>query len=78
MLRALVVAIVATVVVLAAHPAVDEKRVALIIGNSDYSNVPALDNPANDSSDFAVALERLGFDVEIVSDQSYSDMRKTG
>ena len=77
MFRALSVAAIATILlVFATFQAVAEKRVALVIGNSDYSNVPALENPANDSADFASALERLGFEVETVSDQSYSDMRK--
>ncbi|MDZ4251758.1 MAG: SUMF1/EgtB/PvdO family nonheme iron enzyme [Sulfuritalea sp.] len=39
-----------------------EARVALIIGNSDYKAAP-LDNPANDASDLANALEKQGFTV---------------
>ena len=39
-----------------------EGRVALIIGNSDYKAAP-LDNPANDASDLANALEKQGFTV---------------
>ena len=39
-----------------------EARVALIIGNSDYKAAP-LDNPANDASDLASALEKQGFTV---------------
>lgn len=39
-----------------------EARVALIIGNSDYKAAP-LDNPANDASDLANALEKQGFNV---------------
>lgn len=37
-------------------------RVALIIGNSAYKSAP-LANPANDATDMAVVLKRLGFDV---------------
>jgi uncharacterized caspase-like protein len=48
-----------------AHPAWAEKRVALVIGNSDYKvaggNWSDLRNPANDARDFAVALEKSGF-----------------
>ncbi|MCF8184044.1 MAG: SUMF1/EgtB/PvdO family nonheme iron enzyme [Polynucleobacter sp.] len=40
----------------------NETRVALIIGNSDYKAAP-LDNPANDASDLANALEKRGFTV---------------
>ena len=32
-----------------ASPALAEKRVALVIGNSAYQNVTALENPANDA-----------------------------
>ena len=41
-------------------PAMAEKRVALVIGNSDYRDVPALENPRNDAEDVAAALKRLG------------------
>ena len=41
---------------------VNETRVALIIGNSDYKSAP-LENPANDASDLANALEKRGFVV---------------
>jgi TPR repeat protein len=61
--------------VLAAEPAAADKRVALIIGNSSYEHVPALSNPATDTADVAAALERLGFEVERVTDQSHSEMR---
>lgn len=39
-----------------------QKRIALVIGNSSYSNSP-LKNPANDSKDIATKLRKLGFDV---------------
>lgn len=39
-----------------------ETRVALVIGNSNYRSAP-LDNPANDASDLAASLEKLGFQV---------------
>lgn len=40
-----------------------EKRVALVIGNSAYRNVPTLVNPVNDAQDVAAALRLDGFDV---------------
>ena len=40
-----------------------EKRVALVIGNSDYLNAPPLANPKNDASDVSIVLESLGFQV---------------
>ena len=39
-----------------------EKRVALVIGNSNYEFAP-LDNPKNDAEDLAGALQRLDFEV---------------
>ncbi|WP_245284248.1 tetratricopeptide repeat protein [Bradyrhizobium sp. WSM2254] len=38
------------------------KRVALVIGNSKYRNVPALDNPTRDAELFARTLRNVGFD----------------
>jgi formylglycine-generating enzyme required for sulfatase activity len=40
-----------------------EKRVALVIGNGAYRNVPSLPNPPHDAEDVAAALKRVGFDV---------------
>ena len=39
-------------------PAAAEKRVALVIGNSAYENVPRLTNPSNDAADVAAKLKR--------------------
>jgi tetratricopeptide (TPR) repeat protein len=39
-----------------------ERRVALVIGNSRYTVVSPLRNPANDARDMTNALEELGFD----------------
>mgnify|MGYP000327261569 CR=1 FL=1 len=54
--------------------ALADKRVALIIGNSDYQTVGALDNPINDASDLAIALEGLGFDVFLGTDLTRDEM----
>jgi uncharacterized caspase-like protein/cyclophilin family peptidyl-prolyl cis-trans isomerase len=42
-------------------PALAEKRVALVIGNSAYENVARLDNPRNDARLIASTLANLGF-----------------
>ncbi len=47
----------------AAHAALAEKRVALVIGNGAYTNAPPLTNPKNDAEDMAAALKALGFTV---------------
>src|SRR5579871_3224571 len=60
----------------AAPAQADGKRVALIIGNSAYRNVPALPNPANDASDVAAAFKRLGFAVTLLQNGSFDDMRR--
>ena len=39
------------------------RRVALVIGNSNYCYATQLANPANDAADIARALSKLGFDV---------------
>ncbi|WP_375454569.1 caspase family protein [uncultured Methylobacterium sp.] len=47
----------------AAAQAAAERRVALVIGNGAYQNVPMLDNPLPDSKAVAASLKRMGFDV---------------
>lgn len=46
-----------------ATAAVAEQRVALVIGNSNYTNVSDLRNPVNDATDMTEALSGLGFTV---------------
>ena len=53
---------------------VKERRVALIIGNSDYELITPLDNPGNDATDMHVALEGLGFDVYLGLDVTNEEM----
>jgi TPR repeat protein len=59
----------------AAAPAMAEKRVALVIGNSAYRNVSRLDNPANDAKLMADTLRRLGF--TLVGGGPQLDLSKT-
>jgi formylglycine-generating enzyme required for sulfatase activity len=40
-----------------------ENRLALVIGNADYKEVPALKNPVNDARDIADTLKQVGFEV---------------
>ena len=56
-----IAAIVVTMAV--ASPAAAERRVALVVGNSNYVNVVRLPNPRNDAGDVGVNLKTLGFDV---------------
>jgi hypothetical protein len=50
-------------VVLHASPAHAGKRVALVIGNNIYENVPQLQKAVNDASAISQELAKLGFDV---------------
>jgi uncharacterized caspase-like protein len=45
------------------QPAFAEKRVALVLGNSAYQNVPPLSNPVNDAALMAKTLKSAGFDI---------------
>jgi uncharacterized caspase-like protein len=51
-----------------------DKRVALVIGNSNYKNTPALTNPVNDATDLAHALTALGFQVTLKLDAEKRQM----
>jgi uncharacterized caspase-like protein len=59
-----------------AGPANAQSKVALVIGNGTYRNVPELPNPPNDAADVASALLRLGFSVRLVNNASYEVMRR--
>lgn len=50
-----------------------EKRLALVIGNSNYDFLSSLNNPINDASDVTDKLQNLGFDVYSLYDINYSD-----
>lgn len=55
--------------------ALGEARVALVIGNGAYPNVP-LKNPVNDAHDLAGALKGLGFSVTLVTDGDLAAMSR--
>jgi hypothetical protein len=52
-----------------------DSRVALVIGNSNYSMSPLV-NPVNDARAMSEVLRKLGFDVVTLLDASYPDMVK--
>lgn len=58
----------------AAH-AEEKKRVALVIGNSEYENVSNLTNPANDAGDISKTLKGIGFQVTSGLNLDYNQMR---
>ncbi len=63
-------------IVSVSQSALAEKRVALVIGNSAYKNIPALDNPANDAKLIANVLEGQGFEVILGLDLKYRAMKR--
>jgi len=60
----------------AASPAAAGSRLALVLGNGKYQNVPELGNPANDAQDLAQALRSVGFDVIEQRDATRDSMVK--
>jgi uncharacterized caspase-like protein len=68
---------VAAALLLASGPAFAEKRVALVIGNGAYQNVPKLSNPVNDGNTVSATLKDAGFDVvDSRHDMSAADTRR--
>src|ERR1700692_3168561 len=59
------------------QPALAEKRVALVMGNSAYQNVNRLANPTNDSGAMSEIFKGAGFDVvELKRDLKVAEMRR--
>jgi uncharacterized caspase-like protein len=57
--------------------ALADKRVALVIGNSTYLNVPRLPNPANDAPAVADLFKAVHFDsVQLRLDAGIADLRR--
>ena len=76
--RALLAHVAIACVVSCASAYADEfqRRVALVIGNSSYVNVPRLDNPASDARLIASTLSELGFDL--IGKRALLDLDKDG
>jgi hypothetical protein len=55
--------VLAAALFLVSGPALADKRVALILGNSKYQNVPPLSNPVNDGGVMAATFKSAGFDI---------------
>ncbi len=53
-----------------------EKRVALVIGNSNYKLISPLANPKNDAELMSATLSDVGFDVVSAIDVDYQGMRR--
>src|SRR4051794_17914001 len=55
---------------LLASPARATKRLALVIGNNDYRNVPKLQKAVNDARTMGDTLRQLGFNVMVAENQT--------
>ena len=60
-----------------AGPAQAAKRVALVIGNDDYKNVPKLQKAVNDARTMGDTLRQLGFSVMVAENQSRQAFSQT-
>jgi hypothetical protein len=67
----------AAAVVAFAAPAHAEKRVALVIGNNDYKNVPKLQKAVNDARTMGDTLKQLGFSVMVAENQTRQAFSQT-
>src|SRR6266487_1275847 len=71
------IVLTAWLTLLASQPALADKRVALVIGNSSYRNVAKLSNPANDAAAVAAMFKSAGFDtVESRLNLTVGELRK--
>src|SRR6059058_107304 len=68
--------LVAALMMLAA-PAYADKRVALVIGNNDYRNVPKLQKAVNDARTMGDTLKQLGFTVMVAENQNRQAFSET-
>ena len=60
-----------------AAPACAEKRVALVVGNNDYRNVPKLQKAVNDARTMGDTLKQLGFTVMLAENQNRQAFSQT-
>jgi hypothetical protein len=71
---------VASVLTEVSKPKIDavpsESRIALVIGNSSYSSLPKLPNPANDARAVAEIVKAMGYNVRLLIDGSEQGIRK--
>ena len=68
--------VLATSLLLGVAPAVaQEKRLGLVIGNTDYKHVGPLPNAGSDAKTIDDALQKIGFATKLREDLSYSQLR---
>jgi len=67
-MRFCIIAACTVALLFATSPADAAKRVALVIGNNDYDNVPKLQKAVNDADAISKELAKLGFEVVTAQD----------
>ncbi len=67
----------AAALVALAGPAQAEKRVALVVGNDNYRNVPKLQKAVNDARTMGDTLKRLDFTVMVAENQTRAAFSQT-
>jgi hypothetical protein len=70
-------AVVTALAMLISAPAHAAKRVALVIGNNDYRNVPKLQKAVNDARTMGDVLKQLGFRVMVAENQTRQAFSQT-
>jgi TPR repeat protein len=63
MITRLLLSLFAVLFTFQATPSIAQERLALVIGNQDYSSVPKLSRAKNDAEAIGAVLQGLGFDV---------------
>lgn len=75
--RLLAISGMAAALVALAAPAQAEKRVALVVGNDNYRNVPKLQKAVNDARTMGDTLKQLGFTVMVAENQTRAAFSQT-
>ncbi|MEM9054527.1 MAG: caspase family protein, partial [Pseudomonadota bacterium] len=72
-----ILVLVIVAIIFATTAMAQDRRVALVIGNTAYQNVPTLANPRNDAADMSEALTLAGFEVVEGLDLTRDEMVET-
>jgi len=77
-MRSALLTVLGILLCLSADPALAEKRVALVIGVSEYLQAPRLPNPSRDAEAMAALFKKAGFDTVVSKrDLGVADLRRT-
>ena len=76
-IRAIFASMVALAACLFADVALAAKRVALVVGNDQYANIPQLRKAVNDARAMNDTLKKLGFTVLVAENQNRKGLSET-